>query len=666
MHRTAVSPVVGLRRVHVPFLLALAQVLAVPAVGWAGFSSLLVPVSGAPANVQLLDLGVDDLGDAVITWIASGAPTTAIVHVRRVRVDGTLGPDLRVSDGTQQASSVALAVTATGSVLVAWSEFVFPGPASLRARWLSPADALGPQLTLRNGGVNSSSDALAATARVGGGATVAWHNFSTTAGIFRTVEGRHVAADGSIGMLLLPTSLMSSTGVRVAPDSVGGALCVWTRSGIVNAQGIGANDAIGALVPQTGNASADAALAGDAMDRFQIVYRTGNGPYAVYYRRLGADGTSFSQELALDPPGPGFVGADSVVATNAAGRSLVGWRRFVGAHDVVTARFIGSDGIPEFDRFSAPDPTVNQQAPQVGIGQSGGGAIAWSTAMSGMYLGMHSVWGRVISSAGSPSAPEMLSTADLDTSLARLRIGAADVGAVAWAEGTGTDRQIVVRQILPPPDCPAASATVVQGLPTPVALRCTGLQLAAAEIASPPTHGTLSAPDVASQTVVYTPVPGYEGLDTFDFRGANRGGTSATRTATIVVGRDSIGPEITRFEISASRLRVGPAAQARRRKTKTPSSATFTLEFSEPATATVTIEKKRRCSKRRRKRGCQPWVAVGTLEAATTGTGTTLELGQQIGVQRLRAGSYRATAVATDVAGNPSAPKEVAFRKVRR
>jgi hypothetical protein len=644
--------------------LGLALALLAPATARAGFSTQIVPVSGAAPSLGLADAAVNDAGDAFLLWVVDGPNDTSVLEGRRVKPNGVLGAVLTLSDGTQRAGSAGAAVAYApgGSALVAWSERVGFGAGSMRARWISPNDDLGPQLTLRNGGVASNSGEVAVTGRADGGATVAWHNFTSNPGPFRKVEGRNVAPDGSVGALLQPTSGGGSLNVRLAPDSVGGALFVWKQGSSVEAQGIGGNDAIGPLVPQTAAASSSAALAGDGQDRFQVVYRTGNNPYALFYRRLGADGTSLSPELALDVPGSTFVGASPDVATNAAGRSLVGWSRFDGERDVVKARFIGSDGIPELETFSARDPTGTQKGPpRVGIGGSGGGAIAWvlSTGASS------TVWGRIVPPSGSPSAPVLLSSGAGGASGVAMEIGPADVGVVAWTELISGTEQAFVRQLLPAPACFDAKATVVQGRPTQVHLGCTGLQLMAPEVTAPPAHGTLSPADAASQSVVYTPTPGYEGLDGFEFRGVNPGGVGDTRTAMIAVGRDTIPPEITRFAVSTQRLLASRAAiAAARKKRERLTTADFTLEYSEPATATITIERKQRCPKRARR--CKPYTEVGTLKAATPGTGAALTLGARVGKRTLRPGRYRASAVATDLAGNRSEVKQLTFRKVRR
>jgi hypothetical protein len=250
-----------------------------------------------------------------------------------------------------------------------------------------------------------------------------------------------------------------------------------------------------------------------------------------------------------------------------------------------------------------------------------------------------------------------------------MEIASNDVGVVAWEERLdATDPsspfQIFVRQILPPPSCPDATATILQGRPTRVDLRCTGLQLGAPEILTPPSHGSLAAPDASSQSAVYTPKPGYAGADSFTFRGTNPGGGGATQTASLEVGKDTVRPVIKRFRIMGRTI-VGPAGASATRKGGR-GKARFKLRLSEPATVKIVVGQRKRClPKRGSPKRCTKYRKLGALHARAAKASHTVPLAKRIR-KKLRPGRvYDARAIARDPAGNRSKPKRLRFAIAR-
>ena len=110
---------------------------------------------------------------------------------------------------------------------------------------------------------------------------------------------------------------------------------------------------------------------------------------------------------------------------------------------------------------------------------------------------------------------------------------------MVWDQGpadlSGTPTHVAALQFLPPPSCPDVLATVLQGRPVRVSMGCTGLQLTAPQVLSAPANGSLGNVNPATSSVVYTPRVGFQGSDSFTFRGTNRGGPGATQTARIAV-----------------------------------------------------------------------------------------------------------------------------------
>jgi hypothetical protein len=103
---------------------------------------------------------------------------------------------------------------------------------------------------------------------------------------------------------------------------------------------------------------------------------------------------------------------------------------------------------------------------------------------------------------------------------------------------------------------------------------------------------------------------------------------------------------------------------------------TFRYAISESARVVFTIEltaKGRRVGNRcvkptpanRRKRACTRYTLVGRFARSAVTGANTKSFSGRIGRKRLSPGSYRATLVATDAAGNRSKPRYVLFRVVR-
>ncbi len=136
--------------------------------------------------------------------------------------------------------------------------------------------------------------------------------------------------------------------------------------------------------------------------------------------------------------------------------------------------------------------------------------------------------------------------------------------------------------------------------------------------------------------------------------------------------RDTTAPVISRLKVSPARFQISPG---RRRAVKR--GTVFSYRLSEAATVTFTIRRKfkgRKVSGRcvrarrvnRRKPSCVGYRRVGSfVQTAVAGRNTRRFMGR-IGRKWLHPGSFRATLVATDAAGNRSKPRWVGFKIVRR
>jgi hypothetical protein len=136
--------------------------------------------------------------------------------------------------------------------------------------------------------------------------------------------------------------------------------------------------------------------------------------------------------------------------------------------------------------------------------------------------------------------------------------------------------------------------------------------------------------------------------------------------------RDTTAPVISRLKVSPARFQI---SSGRRRAVKR--GTVFSYRVSEAATVTFTIRRKftgrkvnGRCVRarrvNRRRPSCFGYRRVGSFVQAGAAGRNTRRFTGRIGRKRLHPGSFRATLVATDAAGNRSKPRWVDFQIVRR
>ena len=188
-----------------------------------------------------------------------------------------------------------------------------------------------------------------------------------------------------------------------------------------------------------------------------------------------------------------------------------------------TGNTVSSDG-PGFTCAAAgASPCTECAAGYTGCGGPGGVALQTQGASAGMAGD-----GTTDGTDGQPgSKPQAGDPGDLGpTTTPSPLLG----GASIYVEGT---------QLIAQPTCSPASASTPAGTPVSVELSCStnGGPPISYIILSQPQHGTLSALDPTNGTVVYTPLKGYVGTDSFTFGAGQLGGgvQSTSTTATITV-----------------------------------------------------------------------------------------------------------------------------------
>jgi hypothetical protein len=143
---------------------------------------------------------------------------------------------------------------------------------------------------------------------------------------------------------------------------------------------------------------------------------------------------------------------------------------------------------------------------------------------------------------------------------------------------------------------------------------------------------------------------------------------------------DTIAPVVSSFSATNKKFRVGSAATAvTARAAKAKKGTTFKFTLSEPGTAMLVFDKLAagrkvggKCVRPTRKnRKAKKCTRVSRVKPALVRAGlqagsVSVPFSGRIGTKKLGVGSYRATLVASDLAGNVSAPARLKFRIVRR
>lgn len=225
------------------------------------------------------------------------------------------------------------------------------------------------------------------------------------------------------------------------------------------------------------------------------------------------------------------------------------------------------------------------------------------------------------------------------------------------------------------PSCVAVARNVAAATPTTIPLSCSDLNLdplTLAIVGTPPAHGTLGAIDQAAGTVLYTPVAGYAGPDSFSYKANDGALDSNTATVSLsVVGAPPVRPVVTGLRQSATKWRERNKL-AQISKKKPPLGTTFAFSLNEPAAVRLAFTRpaagrkvSKKCvpvsKKNRKKRKCTRTVLVGTLAFnAHAGANRVRFAGRLSATKKLKPGRYTLTVTATS-AGLRSTPRSLNF-----
>ncbi len=271
------------------------------------------PGTGDGDNTDEVDVGVDESGRAVFSWILY-RPGQASLQVRTRSPAGKLGPTLDVGTG----GYYGMTVTPAGRAIFGWQ-----ARAGYLARVLSPAGRLGPQLR-----VSATADAGGQVASGGENVVFSWQQPGP--GDDARMMTRELSAGGSLGPpQAIARGNVTSSGsgeglVAVAPD--GTAAYYWWASGRPEARVRSPSGSLGPIVHVFGDLHQDTGLevVGDANDDFLFLADNVvlGGKLRSIVRTRSADGT-WGPIHVLSPPG--FNAYSGQVAINAAGDAAATW-----------------------------------------------------------------------------------------------------------------------------------------------------------------------------------------------------------------------------------------------------------------------------------------------------------------------------------------------------
>lgn len=204
----------------------------------AGGSFTLIPLSEPLNNNALIPaVALDPAGDAVVAWAEKPSGSELVVDAVRRPAGGAFGAPQTLSDGAHTGWNPSVAMGAGGQAAVAWMHSDGSNERIQVSTSTSPGALLSAPQTISRAGANGEYPAVAVSAS--GQAVVAWSEAGTG-----EIAGGPVG--GSFGPV---TDLEPFTGeMQLAIDAAGDAIAVWAdREGSVNQASAAVRSASGAV-----------------------------------------------------------------------------------------------------------------------------------------------------------------------------------------------------------------------------------------------------------------------------------------------------------------------------------------------------------------------------------------------------------------------------------
>jgi len=341
---------------------------------------VLTPTDGEVENAHVT-IGAD--GRAVAIWHRIVAPLQIALEARQIGSDGALGPLITVSDPGERALSSAVVVGPAGDATIAWNHQLDDFRAVLRVRRLAADGSLGPVFTLTP--ADEQVQEVAVTIDRGARPLVVWnqHGVIQAQRLFPTGEPMP-------DMLVLSPEDDTSAQLSVGMDARGVARVAWARfSGsehiVVVTRTIAPDGTLGAPqdVSPANQSSVSPRLAVNEAGASAVVWQWNTPGIEPEF----VQGCAISETGVLSPvltlSGPSISGANMlpVVGIDARGMATAVWQRSLGDTGVVDAARFAFPGIRGVTT-TLSEPASEQPLPAVAVTAEGRALAVWGQETS--------------------------------------------------------------------------------------------------------------------------------------------------------------------------------------------------------------------------------------------------------------------------------------------
>jgi hypothetical protein len=184
-----------------------------------------IPPSGTGEGDMSPSVSGDPNGGFVVVWAtATVAGSPNVVSGRRYAADGTpVGAEFRISDGTLQKRSTAVAVAGDGTFVVGWGDYHYSMPSRAVVRRFDAAGSpLTPEVVVNPSNSSPSGTTSNVATDFAGNFAVVWKE--------NTIKARWFQADGTpvTGDVPVTDGLLDGD-IHVAGDAAGNVIVTWTE-----------------------------------------------------------------------------------------------------------------------------------------------------------------------------------------------------------------------------------------------------------------------------------------------------------------------------------------------------------------------------------------------------------------------------------------------------
>jgi hypothetical protein len=346
----------------------------------------------APVNLSLNStnpqVAMTPSGEAIAVWRHFDVGSGNYVIQASTRPPGgpfTAPVDVAAAPTSANVRDIGLAVNANGDTAAVWEQRDPGSPVTNTTMVMASVRPAGGSfstpVTISPLPLVSGQDAEGPRVAIdaAGDVTAVWRYFDGAHGVVQSAT--RPAAAGFSAPLNLSDNSQNAALPDVAMDSAGEAIAVWTRSNGANfivqqsSSSAGGSFAAPQDLSAAGQDATNPRVAMDSAGEAIAVWTRSNGASYIAQATIGTPAGSFSPPADLSAPGGDAL--DPEVAMNGAGDATVVWRRFDGANYIAQAANSRLSG-----PFSTPvdlsAPGQDAVSPQPAIDSAGDATAAWS------------------------------------------------------------------------------------------------------------------------------------------------------------------------------------------------------------------------------------------------------------------------------------------------